>query len=76
MAVVTQRPIFSERLRLSRCAVCGPNLGMYVTSMLVLNHRGVPLVDSRGRVRPLLFLEPCRACGGHSQAFVEEMADA
>jgi len=68
MDVELARPLFSERLRLSRCAACGPNMGMRATAILTGN--------LRGQIRVFIFREPCRACGGHSRAFVEDAADA
>lgn len=63
--IVGRRPLFSERLRLSRCRRCGPGMGMLA--------RDVPTRDGSRRVAvPVL----CRYCGGHSPAFVEENADA
>ena len=53
---------FSERLRVSKCLVCGPGLGKMARAIPVLGS------EMRTHVVPVL----CRYCGGYSEAFREE----
>ena len=63
---IKRRPLFSERLRSNKCRVCGPGLGMLC--------RPVPILGDEEREGFALVV--CRACGGHSPAFVESTCDA
>lgn len=61
VAETLRRPLFSQRLRMATCAVCGPGMGILARDVPVL---GDP---ARRAVVPVL----CRACGGNSAAWKE-----
>ena len=50
-----ERPLFSQRLRASKCPHCGPGMGMFARDVPVLGH------EERKQVVAVM----CRWCGGH-----------